>query len=59
MTIPEDISSLVQKVYRNSDIDFEDENLNKKYQVAKNGHDVKIERQENKAKITGLLIPFL
>ncbi|EJN94202.1 CRISPR-associated helicase [Streptococcus ratti FA-1 = DSM 20564] len=59
VTIPEDISSLVQKVYRNSDIDFEDENLNKKYQVAKNGHDVKIERQENKAKNYRIADPIL
>lgn len=59
VTIPEDISSLVQKVYRNSDIDFEDENLNKKYQVAKNEHDVKIERQENKAKNYRIADPIL
>ncbi|MGT2636522.1 CRISPR-associated helicase Cas3' [Streptococcus ratti] len=59
VSIPEDISSLVQKVYGNSDIDFEDETLNKKYQVAKNEHDIKIERQKNKAKNYRIADPVL
>lgn len=60
MILPNDISPLVQKVYSfENDLEFEEENLYQKYQIAKKEHNNKVDSKKNKADIFKIEPPLL
>lgn len=59
MRLPEDISVLVQQVYDDTVVDFENELLNEKYLQAKQAHKQSLDQQKRKAKTYRIASPIL